>query len=444
MIDKATIGILGSPIPSEIFRNPEKIFNSHPLLYDGQVVDIPRLNKDLPGSKKKILIGPGYAIAIYCSRLDGEWKVSKIEVNFPKLIYGHNGCVLSGAQFARALSILFELLVALWGDRRLASRLIPGIDPEGLAFWDKLELPMHLPDSVGVQFLEFYNASHPCSYKTLPVRDESITFGGHRSGVQIAVYRKRRQMREKYKAGHVDTGEEVLRLEVRLRKRHLEEAFQQLDSPTVKFSMESGREGEGRGLVSFTLDDVRRVHRSKMLQFRGMSQVSRSQNKPDQFGVYIAEAYHRFGSGDESVSAWIALFADLDRPVEGFAVANEKGKKSASRRMCRITRACYERLGSLRNRDLGALFCEEAYQYQPGVHVPKKEMVREHQIAGFDILPEIGDVYAPGWEGENEMYYLYPWLNADGNSAFYLPHGDRVAKQLGPRVASTSEAALGD
>lgn len=76
----------------------------------------------------------------------GLLRVTKIEANLAKLIYGHNGRLIkTEEEFLLALTRVVHIVMQLVGADNW-SRILPGTGRGNLGFWSYLELPIHVSD----------------------------------------------------------------------------------------------------------------------------------------------------------------------------------------------------------------------------------------------------------------------------------------------------------
>jgi hypothetical protein len=142
-----------------------------------------------------------------------------IDFNPGVCLFGHNGTVVSLNEFLDALAILVTALKPLLSDQNDGVDLIPGVRPEGVAYWSSLEILLQCADPDGRLLAGFRNAQRNNS--NIPIRHwpESIVIGGKSSQLQFGIYRKAVEMvaRKKLPCEKLDNYQHILRLEVRLK-----------------------------------------------------------------------------------------------------------------------------------------------------------------------------------------------------------------------------------
>ena len=382
MIDKAKFKIPPTRLPSSLLADPDSFFTGD-LLSGGQLLPCKKFRVEEHGRKFWLLAGPGDAIKIAVKLNESNQPIATgIEVNLPKLIYGHNGTVPDEAELLLALSRLEDHLEDIFESRDVARALIPGVAGEHSdSSWEMIEIAAHRLDPDNKLFRALKNAKHPCSPKRYISDDESVRFGTKRSKTAISVYKKKREMQAKHGEDKVDGDDDVLRIEVILKSGHLLEAFRGLGSPTVKIR----NIDDVPRLMSFAWADLVRVHQRFIAKFQGaFTDAPAAKDKTDGIGLFIAQAYHQFGDPDASdVHQWIELFGS----VSG----------AAKDRLRRVRGACMQRLERLRlgTQTFADWFGDAAYLNPPVVSVPAKERVTV-QIRQFQVLSDaVVRAYAP-------------------------------------------------
>lgn len=375
MLDKTKIVFTPTPLPPSLLEGPDQFFSGD-LLGGGQIVPTKKFRKEQHGSKARVFLGPTDAITVEVTlENDHELVAHSYEVNLIKLIYGHNGASLTEDEFHLALSQLVDYLTALFESKDTALSLVPGLSPNNRSWWDKLEISTHRLDPELHLFSALLNASHPCSHKRLVSCQESIRFGTKRSKTAISVYRKQIEMAAKHGADKVDCDQEILRLEVILKKDHLNREFSELNSPSTQFEM---IEGEPR-LIGFSWSDLEGIHRQVMRRFKGsFDDAPASKEKTDAIGRFIALNHHQFQ--DESSST-------IHDSLELFQTVS----KANSTRMGLIRAACLQQRErcALGTEKFSEQFSESAYSLHPKVTVPKKERITSQVREFGSPLPEV-------------------------------------------------------
>ncbi|WP_411844993.1 hypothetical protein AAFN60_13970 [Roseibacillus persicicus] len=340
----------------------------------------------------KILCGPGDAIMLLAHKNEkGRLVATSVEVNLGKLLYGHNGRVLSEDDILCGISLLVELLAQLFNSRKLALSAVPGLVDTSKSRWTMLEITTHRNDPKQVIFNALRQASYPRVRKKLVEASESIRFGGKRSSTAISIYRKQLEMASKYGASKVKKGGEVLRMEVILKNDALVKEFSSLQEPAGLRTFDGGvNKSPKDGLVSFTFQNLREVHQRVMSRMQGCFQLPPKEgDRQELTGIFIARAFSAFPSQNEKT-----LHDLLD-------LYGETTNASADR-MGRVRRAALKELESLGETTIhfGEVFSEESYVNPPAVVVPKKERVTLATRAMTEVLPEVRLAYgSPKVEG---------------------------------------------
>jgi hypothetical protein len=83
----------------------------------------------------------------------------RIEFNPSKCLYGHNGRVIDCNNFIDALGILVHHLSPLLNDPCDWVHLLPGVIPQGRAFWQMLEIMLQVRDKNN-QLLDLFRNAH--------------------------------------------------------------------------------------------------------------------------------------------------------------------------------------------------------------------------------------------------------------------------------------------
>ena len=382
MIDKAKIKIPPTLLPTSLLTDPDSFFTGD-LLSGGQLLPRKKFRVDEHGHKFWLLAGPGDAIKIAVDLNESDQPIATaIEVNLPKLIFGHNGAIPDAPELLLALSRLEDHLEDIFASHEVARALIPGVTAEHSdSSWEMIEIAAHRHDPDNALFSALKNAKHPCSPKRYVSDDESVRFGTKRSKTAISVYKKKREMQAKHGEDKVDGDDDVLRIEVILKSAHLMKGFRALDSPTVKIRK---IDDEPR-LVSFAWADLVRVHQMFVAKFQGAFTDSPSaKDKTDAIGIFIAQAYHEYADpGGSDVHQWIELFGSVSH--------------ADTRRLNRIRGACMQQLERARlgTQTFADWFGDSAYVNSPVIWVPAKERVHV-QIREFPKLSDpIVQSYAP-------------------------------------------------
>ncbi len=213
-IDRTTIKTR-LEIHPDLFDNPTAYIKEH---------DLP-IRTSKPGRHSLTLDVLTYkGIKLHLSRDTGDPLTNAtIDFNPCKCLYGHNGYALSLREFLHAVGILVSHLQPLLHDPTDWIDLVPGLRPDGVAYWDCVEVHSQYDDTDGRLFAAFRQAV-PARPK-IPVRHwpASMRIGGHNSHMLLRIYIKGPEMVEhgKLDPERLSDYEHVLRLEVQLKGEKL-------------------------------------------------------------------------------------------------------------------------------------------------------------------------------------------------------------------------------
>lgn len=163
-------------------------------------------------------------IKVKLIKIDGD-PLTDVTIDFNPGVchYGHNGQILTLAEFLDALSLLVTQLTPLLSNPADFVDLVPGLSQGRSAYWSFLEVPFQCIDPDGTLLANFRNLRHP-RIKT-PTRHwpNSIQAGGHRGMLQLSIYRKAMEMvaHGKLPESKLSDYYEILRLEARMREKKL-------------------------------------------------------------------------------------------------------------------------------------------------------------------------------------------------------------------------------
>ena len=159
------------------------------------------------------------AVSLFCMKVprSSAWFAASITLNPAKIIYGHNTRCVGLAQFCQALTIARELIRPVLFDPADSIHIIPGVHPDGLAYWNSLEVRLDLYDLDGRLWHAMRNARCP-GVNVPPVRhgEESLKHGNKRCQVALSVYHKDKEKQELC-AKYGVAPDPVLRVEVILK-----------------------------------------------------------------------------------------------------------------------------------------------------------------------------------------------------------------------------------
>jgi hypothetical protein len=171
----------------------------------------------------KLLTYGGIKLKIAPPAADG---LSEVTVTFNpgKILYGHNGRIITYDEFLDAICIYLTHAKHLLEDPDDWIDLIPGLRVGGPGRWRLLELPTHCSDLYGFILAAFCHIYHPNIRTQARHWPTSIELGGKRAKLQFSIYQKAVEMlahNKKLPARLLSQYADVLRLEVRLRGKKL-------------------------------------------------------------------------------------------------------------------------------------------------------------------------------------------------------------------------------
>jgi len=147
-----------------------------------------------------------------------------ITFNPGKILFGHNGRILTYDEFLDALSIYVTHTRHLLEDSDDWIDLIPGLRVGGTGRWTLLELPYHRSDPYGFILAAMRQIYHPSIRTQARHWPTSIALGGKRAKLQFSIYQKsvemlahNKNLPERLLSQYGD----ILRLEVRLQGEKL-------------------------------------------------------------------------------------------------------------------------------------------------------------------------------------------------------------------------------
>lgn len=175
------------------------------------------------GISLKLLTYRGVTMKIDPPGSDGCSDIN-VEFNPGKVLYGHNGRILTYDEILDAFSIYITHARHLLEDADDWIDLVPGIRTGGSGRWTRLELPYHCCDPVGFILAAFRHFHHPNIRTQARHWPDSIELGGKRANLQFSIYRKATEMlahNKKLPERLLSQYGDILRLEVRLRGKKL-------------------------------------------------------------------------------------------------------------------------------------------------------------------------------------------------------------------------------
>jgi len=318
-------------------------------------------------------IGNYGGIRVYAKKANlGNWEAKSIEVNPAKLLYGHNGRILSEAEGLTSLSVAAKLLSPLLANAEDAIHLIPGLADNSLAYWSKLEIPMHLHDPDGTLLHAFRNPGHPAIHKPALRGDgESVKLGAKRGGLKINIYRKDLEMAQLLRENDAPEPAQILRVEVSLSQDKL---IRYLGSNVNTCRLD----GISR-LVRFSGSDLVAAHRLIVADLKGcFSQQQDSSDAPNdnKLGRFMALIAHNSSLTLDDLTAIYDRRFGLDRNTKS-----------------RVRTAAMDELSRQSPFSVDEVFSPAAYENQPCIQVPRLERFTR-QRRNDNINPLVAANYA--------------------------------------------------
>lgn len=343
-----------------------------------------------PRIPTRIIHVDGFGVVQLHASKDPEhgWIVHSINFNPGKLIYGHNGRILTEAEFLLALSILIELVKPLLHEPDDWIHIVPGLHVNSRASCNSIEIPFHVIDADGEILKAFSDAKHrdidlPLIYKC---QNQGICFSNSVGDLIIRIYRKDIEMKKKRRQ-NVKGPQPVLRIEVRLEGEKLKKYFHAGEWRPI--------EGTSR-LVSFRPVPIQQAYFEVIAEFAGC--------------YYRVPAADGADSNDKvgRMAGWVAKQTGLsikdqfDYYQKRFLGGNKKESVSNAKSTFHI--AARDEQSLLSPVKLEELFSEAAWLSQPVIEVPELEAMTRARHRGIGINPLVADVY-----GSNQPSNPKPW-----------------------------------
>lgn len=175
------------------------------------------------GFSTDLLTYGGVKLKIAPPAADGLSEVT-VRLNPGKVLYGHNGRIITYDEFLDAGSIFITHAKHLLEDPDDWVDLFPGLRAGGSGRWTLLELPYHCSDPYGF----FLAASRHIHHRNIRTQARhwptSIKLGGKRAKLQFSIYQKAVEMlahNKKLPERLLSQYGDILRLEVRLKGKKL-------------------------------------------------------------------------------------------------------------------------------------------------------------------------------------------------------------------------------
>jgi hypothetical protein len=316
----------------------------------------------------------GYDTITLLASKDPVWSIYRINFNPGKLIFGHNGRILTEENFLHALSVLIELVTPLLSNPGDWIHIVPGLHVNSRAWWRSLEIPCHVLDEDGAILKAFTNAKHPdINLPPLHKRQgQTVTFANSTGTLLVRVYRKDIQM-EVTKPGGVTNPQPVLRLEVALKDDKLGEYF---GGGTWK-SIEGIRR-----LVGFRPSNLKQAWLDVMTKFQGCyARVPAMDEKNDKWGRFMGWVAFRTG---------LSFQDQFDYVRQSFAFNNKEAESNTKSRLYKAACAEISLLSPVQFTDL---FSEQRWNNQPNLTIRNLEAMSQARHQHIDINPLVGAVY---------------------------------------------------
>jgi hypothetical protein len=303
-----------------------------------------------------------------------------IKFNPGVCLYGHNSRILLLTEFLHALSLMANSLKPLLLDQDHWVDLVPGLRPEGVAYWSYLEVLLQLRDACGKLLPWFRHLRHPSI--TTPSRHwpESISVGPHKGKLRLSIYLK---AAEQYARGNLSESEfqdagDVLRLEARMKDEKLVHYLGSAANVEVIA-------GKPR-LVRFYPGDLVRGHRACFGELQGVFSDDAGPLESEQGGQLssIGQLLARVASDHRSTKTFPQLLA---------AVRHYMG--AADDTIGKIRKAGLAELSRLSPVSRDTLLSDAAYQRQLGIASGQLERLVSHEVDDLFVDPLINTAYRP-------------------------------------------------
>jgi len=219
--------------------------------------------------RARIEVLPSNAFTIYSKKGAGGYYAVGYSLNFPKILWRHNGRVVStDFQIAGVLGFVWRAFRQIVAVPEQADLLIPGINQEKGAFWSSMEVGLNLrdPDEVILDAMRSMRSPR-IRAKTAIWPGETITLAG--SDLKLNVYRKDIQMRKKGHRLRLKQ-EPVVRLEVKVKFSNPSwfDGLALEDRPLMV------ERGDKRRVVGFHLDNLRAIFKHFFGPLRGVFRIT--------------------------------------------------------------------------------------------------------------------------------------------------------------------------
>lgn len=383
------------PISEPAFVSLDKTtFHIHPRVYRGLLKDPENFARksDLPkrsikrhrggAISLKLLTYGGVTMKIDPPASDGRSDIT-VTFNPGKILYGHNGRIITYDEFLDALSIYITHAKHLLEDPDDWIDLIPGLRTGGPGRWRLLELPSHCSDPDGSILSAQRHLRHPAIRTQARHWPTSIELGGERAKLQFSIYRKAVEMlahNKKLPARLLSQYGDILRLEARLKDKKLVHYVGNDDTVEVI-------DGE-KCLVRFFPDSIAQASRTVFSELENVwhsDDIAEVSEQLGPLGILIARV-----ARDPRVTH---SFPELLRHLAFYC---RVGSKRDTIRTIRGAGA-----GEMSHRStlsFESIFSDAAFNSQPSIAIPEIECKVSHPLEDIRRDPLLLAAYTPpGW-----------------------------------------------
>ena len=146
-----------------------------------------------------------------------------IKFNPSKCLYGHNGSLIGSNEFIDAVGLLVHHLRPLLRDPADWVHLVPGVVPQGRAYWHMLEILLQHRETEILSFERFKNLHCPRYNPARNWEEETVSIGSENCDLRFCIYRKAKEMvaRGKLDQELLADFDDILRIEARLKDAKL-------------------------------------------------------------------------------------------------------------------------------------------------------------------------------------------------------------------------------
>lgn len=303
-----------------------------------------------------------------------------IKFNPGVCLYGHNSRILLLSEFLHALSLMVSSLKPLLLDHDHWVDLVPGLRPQGIAYWSYLEVLLQLRDTSSTLLSRFRHLRHPSITTRSRHWPESISVGPHKGKLRLSIYLK---AVEQHARGNLSESElreagNILRLEARMKDEKLVHYLGSAANVQVIA-------GKPR-LVRFYPADLVRGHRACFGELQGVFSRDAGSLEPEPGGQLssIGQLLARVASDPRSTKTFPELLAAVRHYMEAADDTIGKIRKAGLAELSRLSPV---------SRDM--LLSDDAYQLQPGIASGQLERLVRHEVDDLFVDPLINEAYRP-------------------------------------------------